>query len=860
MPGNEWHSIEFEERNEMSMKKIAIIFLRLQTCALLLVLAVTGSVGRAQTANDARRHLFHIPSQKVNSALSAYEKATGLRVQLVANIAENIRSKSVDGELPESEALARLLADTGLGYRFVNAEEVLVEQSVAEQEGVTQLGVLRVQGEGGHFDAFGADVGAGGNRDQNRSMAQRPYTTPGSTGYISREQIDRSAQSAVGDIFKNTAGVLSAGDHSSSGLNINIRGLQGMDRINMLVDGTQQSSSQYVGYHGTTSSVYIDQDFISGIDITKGPDGGQFGTGAMGGVVNMRTLDATDIVPEGKKYGLVVKGSLGSNTYTPVVGATTLRRENPGINGDAYHYSVAVGALFEPASVMLGVSRRKQGNYVSGSHFNGETSTYSTITKSQEVLNTSQDSTSETIKIKPTLVSGHSLELGYTHYYDSHGELNEYILLYPTLLTYAQGSLAYTQTHAGSIRYSFHPENSQWINLHANLWGTHVRTKHGLQSQWTGSEYNLGYPTTTVGSELFNTASPKHSRVGDLALKYGLSFSQENANGTTLILSRGTTTYPLGDPDGKRILGSAYMQAVDHIKPWISFNGGLRYDRYHGNGHGYYDSLPDQDKGRVNGSAGMTIEPWNGLQFFTTYTHGWRPPSLREAFWQFTTLLLPNANLKPETSDNVEVGFNVNRQHSFLDRDSAQFKFAYFSNHYGNYIVRNKPSGYTYYIWDNLDHAEYRGVELQGEYKLPYLFAQGAYTKYTHINYCAVGSACSGSSLSNDYYGGNYVPPSYSGSGTLGTHLFSDALNGSLSANYWARRNGIVGFTQGYIAPAAWPNSIVLNSSLSYKATRHLEVGASGENLTDRYYIDPVSVAIQAAPGRTFRLNATYRF
>jgi hemoglobin/transferrin/lactoferrin receptor protein len=844
-----------EEGNNMLTKKFTAGIPKLLPCALL-VLAMASAAAQAGMHSGT----FHLAAQTLDKALAAYASTTGIHLRIEAAIPAGTNAKSLHGTLTDAEALRQLLVGSGLGYRFVDAHTVVISavpQQIA-QAGVTQLGTLRVEGEGVQY--LWGDASAAGNRALNRTMADHPYTTPGSSNHVSREQIDRASQSAVGEIFRETAGVLAAGSHNASGLDINIRGLQGMDRVNILVDGTQQNSSQYIGYRGSTSSVYVDQDFISGIDITKGPDGGQFGSASMGGVVNMRTLDATDIVPDGKKYGFIVKGSLGSNTNTPVVGSTTLRRENPGINGDAYHYSIAAGALFDPASVMIGIARRKTGNYVSGSQFNGKTTAYSTIAKSQEVLNSSQNSTSETIKIKPTLAASHSLELGYTHYYDSHGELNEYILLYPTLLTYAQGTLANTQTHTASIRYILHPENNPWLNLHANLWGSHIRTKHGLQAQWTGSEYNAGFPTTSFGSELFNSSSLPVARFGQLDFKYGLSFSQENANGTTkLVTSRGTT-YPLGDPEGKRILGSVYAQAVDHLNSRIALHGGLRYDRYHGNGHGYYDSIADQDRGRINGSAGLTVAPVKGTQLFVNYARGWRPPSIREAYWQFTTLLMPNASLKPETTDNIEFGLNLSRTHLFDERDSAHFKFAYFNNRYGNYIVRNRPTGYTYYLWQNLDRAEYRGIELQGDYTLPYLFAQGSYTKYTHINYCAVGAACSGSALSTDYYGGTYIPPSYSGSGTIGTHLLDQKLTGSLTANYWARRAGISGFTPSYIAPAAWPNSIVLNSSLSYKPTRNLEVGASGENLTDRYYIDPVSVAVQAAPGRTFRLNATYRF
>jgi outer membrane receptor protein involved in Fe transport len=40
----------------------------------------------------------------------------------------------------------------------------------------------------------------------------------------------------------------------------------------------------------------------------------------------------------------------------------------------------------------------------------------------------------------------------------------------------------------------------------------------------------------------------------------------------------------------------------------------------------------------------------------------------------------------------------------------------------------------------------------------------------------------------------------------------------------------------------------------------HFDLGASGENLTNRYYLDPLSIAFLPSPGRIVRLNATINF
>ncbi len=208
----------------------------------------------------------------------------------------------------------------------------------------------------------------------------------------------------------------------------------------------------------------------------------------------------------------------------------------------------------------------------------------------------------------------------------------------------------------------------------------------------------------------------------------------------------------------------------------------------------------------------------------------------------------------------------MNRSNLLTVKDRAQLKVAYFSNRYGNYIGREslQGNGTLPYSWINLDKAEYRGVELQGTYGIPQLFVQGGYTKYTYITYCMKGQPCSGAALSNDY-GGGYVPPSYAGNGTIGTSLLHDALTAGFTINYWSDRAPIQAASNAdpnhpYVPPASWPKAIIMNAYASYKVVNHFDLGASAENLGNRYYLDPLSIAFLPSPGRIVRLNATFKF
>ncbi len=655
----------------MQRYKKIFIWLAILKCAVVLLLICGAAICHSQNLASPQIEEFHIPAQPLGLALTAYTRKSGVDLLYGKPFPSGASSSAIDGSMSVSEALSKLLAGTGLTFRFTGPHTARLEEAPQTATGVTQLGPLRVQGvgegEGSGAGGFFGDVDQYGNRSLNRAAEHKVYTTPGSTGEVSQEQINRVPPTTIGDIFKNATGVVSAGNRNSSGLNINIRGLQGMNRVNVLVDGTQQTNSQYIGYHGNTSSVYIDPDFISGVDISKGPSGGQFGAGAMGGVVNMRTLDATDVVSEGRKYGIQLHGGIANGSKEPQLEAQFPRIGNPSaFNGDGFRWSGTAGAILDRYNIIIGVARRKTGNYFAGDRLpqswigtspgpagTGMGTIYSSIPPNTETFNTSQDELSAMAKVRTQFGNGHSLELGYMNYYDKHGELNDYFLIYSGLLPTVQGDLAVTRTHTGSIRYGYFPENSHLIHLRTNLWSTRLQTHHSPQYQSTGStvDYNLNYPVVSVGTEIWNT-SDLRTKFGQLNLKYGASFSQENATGQVPIVTQSNTSYPIGDPSGKRYVGSLFAQANYRIRPWLIFDGSFRVDRYHENGHAYYASLPEKSGNRVNPTVALTAEPWQGIQFFGTYARGWRPPALREAYWQFTTLVLPNPDLKPETSDN----------------------------------------------------------------------------------------------------------------------------------------------------------------------------------------------------------------
>ncbi len=62
---------------------------------------------------------------------------------------------------------------------------------------------------------------------------------------------------------------------------------------------------------------YVDPDLLGGITIEKGPTLNPSGSGGIGGVADMRTINAGDVLQEGQKYGARVRLGTNTNSSSP---------------------------------------------------------------------------------------------------------------------------------------------------------------------------------------------------------------------------------------------------------------------------------------------------------------------------------------------------------------------------------------------------------------------------------------------------------------------------------------------------------------------------------------------------------------
>ena len=275
---------------------------------LLLTTVLTGSVlvdSAAAQGKRSKQQTYSIPAQPLSSTLIQLSKTSGLQVFVDDRVAAGVRGKAVQGTLTAEAALARLLAGSGLTTKFVGNNTIsVVEPGSLDPASVAESGSLLLD----------AIVVSGG-----KTVGKiETYETPAPKAYIAQEDIQRYRGSNASDIFRGVNGVMS-GDSRNSGsaVDVNIRGMQGMERVAVTIDGAMNSTTVYQGYQGISNRSYIDPDFIAGVDITKGSDASSRG---IAGSVAITTLEARDVVKPGNKWGFRLKLEAGNNTATSVAG------------------------------------------------------------------------------------------------------------------------------------------------------------------------------------------------------------------------------------------------------------------------------------------------------------------------------------------------------------------------------------------------------------------------------------------------------------------------------------------------------------------------------------------------------------
>lgn len=288
-------------------------------------------------------------------------------------------------------------------------------------------------------------------------------------------------------------------------------------------------------------------------------------------------------------------------------------------------------------------------------------------------------------------------------------------------------------------------------------------------------------------------------------------------------------------------------------------------------------------KGRSSGGAfspafGINLEVLPDTFIYASYTQGLRMPSLFETS-QGVLFTSPGKGLKPERSSNWEIGASTLQKDWLVDGDSAALKIAYFDNTIKNYITRYWGPRYQMQF-SNADSYKVRGLELQTHYDAGRAFAEFSSTYYLKTQTCdsVFAAALRASSRpSRDLSGtpdctpgsfmGSYAntqnPPRFSGNLTTGVRVLDQSLTLGTRVTYTsgptvtADKPWQLGATTNQMK---YREVALVDLFLNYKLKDEASLHVALQNLTDRYYLDPLAQSYMPAPGRTWRVGMQAKF
>ena len=537
----------------------------------------------------------------------------------------------------------------------------------------------------------------------------------GSVDVIDKDDYDKSPSVDIRNLLKNVPGVTTrkttrSGVRGTPGISdVNIRGLDG-DRILFLVDGIRLPDRyEYGGYYTIGQSDYVDFSFLKSIEIIKGSISSLYGSDALGGLIEYRTLEPYDILKDGSNFNVEIP----VNYFSEFDGRSFS-------NKIAVKLSEKLSALFIYTNeVARDTKTAAPSKYIDDVEQYGDNVMINLQydVNDSSSLNVILEDVNRSSRVDPSSANLEQMSTTFSNYKE---------LISNTLVDRTRISAEYTYEsdndpsliqRARSIVY--------WQDAQVN---DNFRRSVGAFDQTREEDKIYSLTNTLIG--INSDFSSDIAIFGDThMLLYGFDISENDGSRTrrTKDLLSGDTETVKDTPDTKTLRAGFYLQDQFNLGDF-DFNAGLRYDYYAINAENDLIYNPDQEEYILaSDESYQVLTPKFSVSYRTSdksslyarYSQGFRPPVWYElsssfANLEFGYLTISNPDLKPEKSHDFEIGYK-------LFGDNYATTFATYYNRYSDFMDAFSPAGvnkdgYDVFQTQNVSDAETYGVEFSGMY------------------------------------------------------------------------------------------------------------------------------------------------
>jgi len=251
--------------------------------------------GHAQAATaEAGQQQYNIAAGPLNTVLTRFADVSGSLIAGNLQLAADKQSQGVSGSFTPDQALARILAGTGLvADRDPDGAYVLQD---AEAAGTNKLSPVSV-------------------------TAPTQYSVQNSLSY-DRGRIEALQPQDMKDLFKNESSV-SVGGSIPINQKVYVRGVEETAML-VTVDGARQNNKVF--HHNATN--LIDPSLLKATRASAGVAAADDGPGALGGSLAYETVDVGDLLAPGDSLGGFLDGRYASNGDTVTSAGSVFGRAN----------------------------------------------------------------------------------------------------------------------------------------------------------------------------------------------------------------------------------------------------------------------------------------------------------------------------------------------------------------------------------------------------------------------------------------------------------------------------------------------------------------------------------------------------
>lgn len=639
----------------------------------------------------------------------------------------------------------------------------------------------------------------------------------------------------------------------------NIRGLSD-NRVVQVIDGVRQNFD--LAHRG---SYFLPMSLIQEIEVIKGPSSSLWGSGALGGVVAMRTPNALDLLKNNDKFGVKIRQ--GYQT------ANNLSERDASVFAANDKFDVLISAFYNNAD-NLRTGRGNKLNNTAYKQFGGLAKFGWQINDANRVELSHRET-----RFKQTAPGNNEAKNELTNEQltkqieEFHGSNNSFpprkkpstsetLKFYSGVKT-RFGSVSYLSDQqipdqSTVFNYYLTPDNP-YLNTHIALYNNKTIEKEQRKVSGVKDQTKL----TTRGINLRNSSELSH-----ISFVYGVDYMRDKIS-----TERGTNSSDAkfrAEPynANSNTTGVYLIAHMPLFGEKLLLSPSVRYDHYDTSSK----TVKYKDK-HLSPATKLTWKVTNWLDFSAKYNEAFRAPSMQERFVSgahfggsirgLDTIdrFVANPNLRPETAKNKEITANLHFDSLFKQGDKFKVEATYFRNDVkdlinlkefnnpnGNRMSQSLPTNsqyknITYSQYQNIANARLSGIELQAQYQTERL------TLFTNYGSTKGRDKDSGEALSNIAASKIGVGADYA--------LVKDKFTVGATITHYAAQHRVP-----KDHAVTYPSYILTDLRATYAPLKgewkNLRLDFALENLFDRKYQPAFS--LMEGTGRNAKISAVYSF